>query len=398
MSNELPKLPESDAEAVFNKLVQGSAVPSETLANVPEKYRKFFTMALAAQSRKSETGKMDLTKNARPEELEFLKKANIPLNEVPADIAKSLEQYGFYPDEESQLAAMKNKKPLDVSSIKEVSLEEVDDKTKKEVLDMLEKFKANQGVPIIDTSKLPLPGQTGKATQPVNSPADPNQFFSQLKEKPAEVQQPPSATPAAPLPPPAPAASSTMTPTPPVNNICKCCSWDNNNEYPVNPDKEDITNRLISIASATQGGDGRFRKTYRLFGGRLEVSFREILNSEGRQIYLCEQGKVAAGNDQSEAAQLGRLFSLDRIQNRRFCCGVEKIVRPGFSVVIPPLSEWIKQHNGDADKALDELENYVRDKGFVAESNLLAAVQKWLGFEQLVIKLWRDQSFYNGSL
>lgn len=396
MSNELPKLPESDAEAVFNKLVQGAAVDPDQLSNVPEKYRKFFTMALAAQSRKSETGKMDLTKNARPEELEFLKKVNIPLDEVPADLAKSLEQYGFYPDEASQLEAMKNKKPLDVSSIKEIPLEEADEKTQKDMLEMLEKFKAGQGVPIIDTSKFPLPEKIGKATQPVNSPANPDQFFSQMKEKPAEVpQQPPAAPAAAPAPPAQPAATTMTTP---VSNICKCCSWDNNNEYPANPDKEDITNRLISIASATQGGDGRFRKTYRLFGGRLEVGFREILNSEGRQIYLCEQGKVAAGNDQSEAAQMGRLFSLDRIQNRRFCCGVEKIVRPGFSVVIPPLADWIKQHDGDADKALDALENYVRDQGFVAESNLLSAVQKWLEFEQLVIKLWRDQSFYNGSL
>ena len=109
-----------------------------------------------------------------------------------------------------------------------------------------------------------------------------------------------------------------------------------------------------------------------------------------------EQGKVRA-NTSPQVQQLEQLFSIDRIQFRRMCCGLESIQRPGYSMNVPTLKECIVQKGGDQEAALTMLEDYVQNEAFDGESMKMAAAQKWLEFDDVVNNLWQDQSFYEGS-
>lgn len=387
---------EEERQHLLKKISEG-AVSAEELQNIPEQHRNFFTMALGAVRKHNPAGKMNLLGKARPEEIEALNKANISLEEVPEDVAKFLQSKGYHTDEASQLEAM-SKHNLDINTLKSVNLENATSEQKQEFNEMLNRWNQDN-ITIIDSAKpaekkpaaaplppppAPLPPPSPKAPPVASS----NAFFEQLNQ------------PAAPLPPaPPPVGKPVEKKEAPVieavAHICKKCSWDNNKEYPAAPTQSDIDSRIISIASAAQGGDGRFRKDYSLFQNQIKLTFRE-LTTEGETIYNCEQGRVMqfANAHVTEATQW---FSLNRIQLRRFHCGLEKVSRPGFSVEIPPLESWILQYGGDAEKALTELTNYIQTTVLPVETMKLGVSNLWLEFEDLVQKLWRDQSFYKGS-
>jgi hypothetical protein len=400
------------------KKISEGAVSAEELQNIPEQHRNFFTMALGAVRKHNPAGKMNLLGKARPEEIEALNKANISLEEVPEDVAKFLQSKGYHTDEASQLEAM-SKHNLDINTLKSVNLENATSEQKQEFNEMLNRWNQDN-ITIIDSAKPaekkvapPVARPTTAAPTPTPAPqpvpaAGHAGFFSHLDKPDAPFPIPQSLPdshagfftqldqPAAPLPPAPPPVEKKEAPViEAVAHICKKCSWDNNKEYPATPTQSDIDSRIISIASAAQGGDGRFRKDYSLFQNQIKLTFRE-LTTEGETIYNCEQGRVMqfANAHVTEATQW---FSLNRIQLRRFHCGLEKVSRPGFSVEIPPLESWILQYGGDAEKALTELTNYIQTTVLPVETMKLGVSNLWLEFEDLVQKLWRDQSFYKGS-
>lgn len=408
MANERPdpsQLSEKEHEHLL-KMIAESSVSAAELKDIPDQYKNFFTLALGSVRKKSASGKMSLVGKARPEEIEALNKANIPLDEVPEDVSRFLQSQGFHTSEESQLAAM-SEHNLDIETLKGVSLENATEAQKREFDEMLSRWN-QENITIIDsaaksspTAKLAptpaarkveptLPPPVPPAPPPAKKTAAINQdFFSQVAQT-AKVAPPPA--------PPPPAAEEKKEVAPAIEavaHICKKCSWNNQQEYPAQPTKSDIDNRLISIASTVQGGDGRFRKEYSLFEGTIKVRFRE-LTTEGNTIYNCEQSRVMTFANEA-ATTAAQWFSLNRIQLRRFHCGLEAVERPGFTIEIPPLEHWIQRHDGDAEAALTELTDYVQNVALPIESLKLSVSNLWLEFEDLVQKLWRDQSFYKGS-
>lgn len=417
MANQKPDpsvLSAEEHQHLLKKIADG-AVSAEELAGIPDQHKNFFTMALGAVRKHNPAGKMSLIGKARPEEIEALNKANIPLDEVPADVAKYLKSQGYHTDEASQMAAM-SEHNLDINTLKSVNLENATAAQQREYNEMLARWN-QENITIIDSAKpvekkvVPPVAKPAPAPQPVPA-ANHAGFFSHLDKPDALFPVPQSLPdshagfftqldkPAAPPPPPPPAkVEEKKTAEAPaiaaVAHICKKCSWNNQQDYPVQPTQNDIDRRLISISSVVQGGDGRFRKDYSLFENQIQFTFRELTN-EGDIIYNCEQGKVLKfAND--HATEVSRWFSLNRIQLRRFHCGLESLSRPGFSIKIPPLESWIIRYEGDAEAALTALTDYIQNTVLPVETMKLGVSNLWLEFEDLVQKLWRDQSFYKGS-
>ena len=393
MSSALP----NNDEATIKKNLQQQAANNPRLAKVPEQFKSFFQ---AFETKEQRGGKMNLSGGRiRPEEERALQNAGVTnIDDLPLDIANKLKP-SIVKSREELLEEIENGPSLQADDLKEMQYRDAPPELQKAFQDLLsqqEKIEKLKPI-IIDSSR---------AAQPVPPAGVKSATVADLLPKsapppvaPSPVQQTQPA--AAPLPIPAGLSATTSapeTPAAPVVNpppaVCQRCAWPQSEPYPVKPTKADIETRIVSLGSVLQGGDGRFRKRYTLFGGTVTLDFRE-LTTEGHLIYQAENDIVMSDN--SGKTQLAHLYSMDRIQFRRHCCGLERITKPGVTLEIPPLAMIVEQNGGDVKKALELLESYVREKCYGNESIMLAAGRSWMEFENLVVALWSDQSFYNGN-
>jgi hypothetical protein len=403
-------------EAVFKQGRAAEAFSNPALAGVPDKHKSFFQTFTGKP--KTQPSRMNITGKVRPEEEAKLRQLGWDgVSDLPANLASMLNMKS----EEEVLAEMAKGKRLTLEDVEVVPYEQAAKEHKENFDNMVARLEAMEGPkPVFINSKAtpPVaqaparthPAVTTEVVQPMvyNGPPPNLTQPAPVKSKTvaellAETRPPappttsaPSIQPDQPDPATAPktAASQTGVATE-APAICPRCKLDQSLPYPVMPTQLDIQNRIIAFGSAAQGGDGRFRKSYPVFGGAITLSFRE-LTTEGDRIYRTE-GSNAVSSD-PQIARLQQVFSLDRIMFRRHCCGLEAIETPAKKIEIPPLESWIANSKGDVEAALQDLEKFVREQCYNNESLQMLAGRCWEEFELLVRALWSDQSFYNGML
>lgn len=385
---------EPDYSEQIKRQRQEEAAANPSLKGVPFDKQRFFQAFAGPKGQSGKQGVMNLKGKARPEELKALEKLNWDgESDIPVDLAEQLRASSgldFRSDEEV-MEEMQNMPVLTLEKdLKEVPYTAAPDDKKKAFDDMLKRMEASVAPKTIDPVIIDSSKKRQRTPVLSSTPPEPP---SLPKTKPlAEIRVQQAATTITP-----PVVEEKTKPVETETNkppqLCKRCKWNQDLPYPANPTEEDITNRIISIASVTQGGDGRFRKTYSIFKNTITLHFRE-LTTEGDIIYKAEGAKTLSADTNIAYAQ--QLFSVDRMNFRRHCCGLEAIESPAGKITIPSLQELIKQY-GSPEEALSLLEAFVREKCYSSESVLLAAGRCWVEFENLVTALWSDQSFYNGT-
>lgn len=385
----MPINPASDvvSELASKKAAEAAANPN--LAEVPSEHRSFFQTFV-----NKDTGaprKMNIAGKARPEEVAALSKLGWDgVSDLPLDIAEKLS----LKSKEEVLREIEKSKGLTLDDLDEVEYEKAPDEMQQSFDSMLKKMDKMVAPKIIDSGKKPTTVSTSPPATP--PPSTLRKTVAELlgQTKPATAPPPPVLPPQVKEEPPQePQQEMAQTKAPEIA-VCKRCKWNQSQAYPVAPTPEDIQIRQLSLGSAIQGGDGRFRKAYKVFGGKITLHFRE-LTTEGNLIYQTE-GSNAFSPDPS-IAYGQQMFSIDRINFRRHCCGLERIEMPGKDIVIPPLLAWVKQFEGNVEMALRALDDFIRETCYINESVMMLAGRCWVEFEDLVTALWSDQSFYSGT-
>jgi hypothetical protein len=429
------------------------------LQSIPRKFRSLLQAFDKVGGGDATT--MDISKNARPEEIAALTAHGWDgKSPLPVDVARQLElikqrkaelkdKLGVdVSTEEEALARLEARESLSVDNLDITPIEAVEDP---EVLSSIEHIQSDQSQQVFADILAPgnkerlasIVAQVEKKVSPVvydsrqqqsPAPALPPQptMAAPVATKPpliqpkinrtvapplptapvrsAPVQPPvrpaPSPAAAAPLPvqpPPATTAETSSGKTEPTT--CPRCHLDLRQKLTIEPTKEDVSTRILSFGSKIQGGDGRFRKTYSIFG-TFQLTFRELLASELKYIWQAETSpiysQVRAGQENAAA-----MILVDRINLRRHLCGLEKVVntKDGTTVEMAPLQLWIDQAHTDpniaaedaVETALQRMEDYARTSCYGVESVMMASGRAFNHFEEIVAALWNNQDFYEGT-
>lgn len=438
------------------------AATNPRLQNVPAKFRSLLQAFDKAGGGGSAT--MDISKTARPEEIEALTSNGWDgKSPLPIDVARQLKLVEQNKDEiakklkvdvattEETLAKLENQQSLSIDDLEITPLEQVDDPQVLSSIDHIQSDQSQQefaGIlapgnrerlaaivaqaerkvaPVVyDSSKqpanpapapaaaaqpvAPVPPAINRPVPPVVQPKINRATPPPLPTTPIRTMTQPPAGSSTVTPPPmkttAPAATAEQvaeTPAPATATIvCPRCHLDLKKKFTIEPTKEDIATRTLSFGSKIQGGDGRFRKTYSIFG-TFQLTFRELLASELKHIWAAETtpiySQVRAGQEQAAA-----MILVDRVNLRRHLCGLEKIVNTtdNRAVEMPPLQLWIEQAEQEqvefpVETALQRMEDYARTTCYGVESVMMAAGRAFNHFEEVVSVLWNNQDFYEGT-
>lgn len=402
MSNELRPMTEAEIRADMLKTLGGQAETNPALQKVPPAFQRFF-QGMAGKN-KSQEGVIDLSGGgARPEELKVLLAEGWDgKSPLPSNIAEIREKQKSMAgaSKEALLQKMEQQGSLSIADDLEINdFADASPAQQQSIQDMVNAANSNKFPKIIDTRNVPL--RPAAAQPPPPPPAakplpekigvpgvTKNTVASLMAQAAAKAEPVPEKVEEAGAPPEP--VTEAMKP-----HVCPRCSLALDKPYIVQPTDEDIRNRILSIMSVVRGGDGRFRKTYSMYGGQVIITFRE-LKDEGSIIYN-DEAKITLSDDPDKKT-LQNMYRMDRINFRRHCCSIERIVLGGERVFdLPTLDEWIKQCGGDAGKALSDLEVVVRTLVYPSESILMAAGTPWAQFEELLTALYLNQNFYNGT-
>lgn len=441
-----------DHEA-FAKQRAATAAANPALKTVPNRYKSFAQAFVGKVAVEAPT--IDLANRARPEELAFWKEHGWDgVSPLPADAAQKMAalkaQRGQIAREigvdiatkEELLAKLEQSKSVSVDDLTITPIEDIDTETPEgfRVIEGIEHIQSDDSQSVF--AQITSPDNKEKLHRimaEVDGQVSPKVYDSRNKPKavtappplptaptrelppahkpvpapPVKPQLPPTRqqVPVPPPPPPPPVATATPPPAgnPPNQTtgdnkliICPRCKLDLDKPYLVKPEQKDVEIRQLSIGQRIQGGDGRFRRIYSLFGGQIILEFRELLASETKLIWDAEASPLYKPTQPGlEAVAFN--FSVDRVVTRRHFCGLEACTYKGQErVELPPIADWVSMANereeGDpVNAAFAALEAYVRANCYGTESVLMAAGRAWNHFEDLVTALWNDQTFYSGT-
>jgi hypothetical protein len=177
-----------------------------------------------------------------------------------------------------------------------------------------------------------------------------------------------------------------ITPEP---TYCPCCSWNLKEKYEI-----EVTDADKEAYVAAVLGNGRFRKSYDLFGGRGSIAFRTLLVSEVDAIrfYLFEQ--AALGKITNDTVYIALWNSSKALLS------LDSVHYDGKPTVYSSSYEGVARSKGDIAQAAGLAEHLHSLNEMVQQDTLRALVfAQFEKFEMLVEQLKiraNDLNFYSG--
>jgi hypothetical protein len=175
---------------------------------------------------------------------------------------------------------------------------------------------------------------------------------------------------------------------------CDHCGW----QYGV-PDVIATQEDKYNFEQAVLGlGTNRFYKTYKLFDGKLHVTFRTLTSKESDLVYR----QVALDNKKGRVENMQAYYLA--LMNYRLACSLDKIQSSDGTLSLPEISEYkvdgIELKEKDADTQLVEVSDHIIETAVPQESIRRVVINKLAHFHRLVEHLEariEDEGFWNAT-